>query len=48
MDASVVAELVGHEHKSTADRFYNNIGTELTIEELQKFKRPEIINETIS
>jgi integrase len=42
MDASIVAELVGHEHNSTADRFYNKISMELMKEELRKFKRPDI------
>ena len=37
MDSSVVAELVGHEHKSTADRFYNNITLDVMIRELEKF-----------
>ncbi len=37
MDASVVAELVGHEHRSTADRFYNNITTIVMKRELEKF-----------
>ena len=37
MDSSVVAELVGHEHKSTADRFYNNITLDIMIRELEKF-----------
>lgn len=40
MDASVVAELVGHEHSSTADRFYNRIDNEVMKEELKKFQRP--------
>jgi hypothetical protein len=44
MDASAVSEFVGHEHSSTADRFYNSIDMELMKEELRKFKRPEIVN----
>ena len=48
MDGSIVAELVGHAHSSTADRFYNRIDTELMIEELRKFRRPEIDNDKIS
>ena len=32
MDASIVAELVGHEHQSTADRFYNKIDHSLMLE----------------
>jgi hypothetical protein len=37
MDASVVAELVGHGHRSTAGRFYNNITTMVMKIELEKF-----------
>lgn len=37
IDASVVAELVGHEHTSTADRFYNQISLDQMKEELRKF-----------
>ncbi len=37
MDASIVAELVGHEHNNTADRFYNRISLEQMKEELRKF-----------
>lgn len=48
MDASVVAELVGHAHSSTADRFYNRIDMELMKEELLKFKRPCFVNDKIS
>lgn len=40
MDSSIVAELVGHEHQSTADKFYNRISHELMQLELQKFRRP--------
>jgi integrase len=40
MNASVVAELVGHEHQSTADKFYNRIDHKTMIKELKKFKRP--------
>jgi integrase len=40
MDASIVAELVGHEHRSTADRFYNNITTNRMLKELEKFESP--------
>lgn len=39
MDATIVAELVGHEHRSTSDRYYNNITTRTMHEELKKFKR---------
>jgi len=45
MDASIVAELVGHEHQSTADRFYNKIDHNQMLEELKKFKRPECSDE---
>jgi len=41
MDSSVVAELVGHAHSSTTDKFYNRIDTQLMLEELRKFQRPE-------
>ncbi len=41
MDSSIVAELVGHEHQSTADKFYNKIDHSQMIKELQKFKRPQ-------
>lgn len=41
MDASIVAELVGHEHQSTADRFYNRITLQLMAGDLKKFKRPQ-------
>lgn len=40
MDASVVRELVGHEHRNTADRYYNEISLETMKKELKKFKRP--------
>ena len=42
MDASVVRELVGHEHGNTTDRYYNQIDIGIMKEELKKFKRPEI------
>jgi integrase len=38
MDSSIVAELVGHAHQSTADRFYNRIDLKLMRKELKKFK----------
>jgi integrase len=40
MDASIVRELVGHEHGSTADRYYNQITLQNMQKELKKFKRP--------
>lgn len=44
MDASVVAELVGHEHLSTADRYYNKISVTKMNEELEKFDVKRILN----
>jgi len=38
MDASIIRELVGHEHSATADRYYNNITIETMAKELKKFK----------
>ena len=40
MDASVVKELVGHEHGNTTDRYYNQISISKMKNELLKFKRP--------
>ena len=40
IDSSIVAELVGHEHNSTADKYYNRITTEQMKEALQKIKNP--------
>jgi|APTNR8051073442_1049403.scaffolds.fasta_scaffold00406_23 integrase len=40
MDASVVRQLVGHEHQNTTDRYYNEISLETMKKELIKFKRP--------
>ena len=40
MDASVVRELVGHEHTNTTDRYYNQISVKKMRNELLKFKRP--------
>lgn len=37
MDASIVAELVCHEHQNTTDRFYNKISRVKMREELKKF-----------
>jgi integrase len=42
MDASVVKELVGHEHTNTTDKYYNHISLERMKEELSKFKRPVV------
>ncbi len=41
MDASVVRELVGHEHGNTTDRYYHQITTEKMKLELEKFIRPK-------
>jgi integrase len=38
MDATVVKELVGHEHTNTTDRYYNQVTMEKMKEELEKFK----------
>jgi integrase len=40
MDATIVRELVGHEHGNTTDRFYNKISFDVQHEELQKFTLP--------
>ncbi len=42
MDATVVKELVGHEHRNTTDRYYNYISFEKMKSELEKFKIPEV------
>jgi len=44
MDSSVVAELVGNEHLSTADCFYNKISISKMNEELEKFDVRRILN----
>jgi len=41
MDAAIVRELVGHEHKDTADRYYNEITVDTMRRELKKFKLPK-------
>ena len=41
MEAAIVRELVGHEHKDTADRYYNEITVDTMRKELKKFKRPK-------
>ena len=46
MDASIVKELVGHEHTNTTDRYYNNISLERMKEELNKFRMPEVEKQT--
>lgn len=40
MDASIVKELVGHEHRNTTDRYYNYISFDKMKKELEKFKVP--------
>lgn len=40
MDASIVRELVGHEHGNTTDKYYNQITISKMREELKKFKYP--------
>jgi len=42
MDATVVKELVGHEHTNTTDRYYNSVTMDRMKEELEKFKRPVV------
>jgi integrase len=40
MDASVVMELVGHEHRNTTDRYYNKISFDAMKKELKKYSIP--------
>lgn len=42
MDATVVKELVGHEHTNTTDRYYNYISIEKVRKELDKYQRPAL------
>ena len=42
MDATIVKELVGHEHGNTTDRYYNKISMNRMREELVKFRRPVV------
>jgi integrase len=42
MDATVVRELVGHEHNITTDRYYNQVGLARMKTELTKFIRPTV------
>jgi len=46
MDASVVKELVGHEHTNTTDKYYNHISLERMKDELEKFRMPEVDKHT--
>lgn len=41
IDASIVRELVGHEHGNTTDKYYNDIDIGTMKEALDKFKRPK-------
>lgn len=45
IDASIVRELVGHEHGNTTDKYYNEISLDVMKEALNKFKRPIIKDE---
>jgi integrase len=45
IDASIVRELVGHEHQTTADRYYNDIQMQTMKKELKKFKRADQITD---
>jgi integrase len=40
MDATIVKELVGHEHGNTTDRYYNQVSLETIRKELTKFEYP--------
>ncbi len=42
MDASIVRELVGHEHSNTTDKYYNQISIERMKVELERFEMPKI------
>ena len=42
MDATIVKELVGHEHGNTTDRYYNQVDMDKMKEELKKFIRPVV------
>jgi integrase len=42
MDASVVMELVGHEHLNTTDRYYNKISFDVMNQELKKYVIPVV------
>ena len=46
MDPSVVAELVGYEHQSTTDKYYNKIEIKQMLDELEKF-RPLFLRDNI-
>jgi integrase len=40
---AVIRELVGHEHTNTTDRYYKDISVEDMLNELEKFRLPEIL-----
>lgn len=42
IDASIVRQLVGHQHLNTTDRYYNEIGIKTMRDALDKFKRPVV------
>lgn len=44
MDATIVRELVGHEHSNTTDKYYNKISMSRMREELIKFRIPVVEN----
>jgi integrase len=41
IDATIVRELVGHEHANTTDKYYNQVPLHILKQELEKFKRPQ-------
>jgi integrase len=45
MDASVVMELVGHEHSNTTDKYYNKISIETMKLELKKYMIPKVLRQ---
>jgi hypothetical protein len=45
MDASIVHELVGHEHSNTTDKYHNQISIERMKVELEKFEIPKPKND---
>ncbi len=42
IDATIVRELVGHSHNTTADKYYNKVDVDVMKEELKKFKMPVV------
>ena len=45
LDASVVMELVGHEHSNTTDKYYNKISIETMKLELKKYMIPKVLRQ---